>query len=121
MPIAPLLRTFTRFEDLEPARAELLAAGLPPSAVQSRMLGDEAGPVEGNFVSGNGRTTVGANGPDGVITGGRVTYDENFQPFATRGIHLLVVEAQDEGQRRQAAEILDRYDTADPGGAPGAA
>ncbi len=118
MPNAPLVRTFARFEDLEPARAELLAAGLPPEAVQSRMLGDEAGPVEGNFVAGNGRREEGSGPSRGVIAGGEIPYDRNFARTVSRGVYLLIVTIADGARRVEVGNILDRFATVDPTALP---
>ena len=103
----PLLRSFDRFEDAEATRTQLLQAGVPADAIELRVLQDEAGPVEGNFLVGNGRqpgssTSVPATG------GGGSRYAENFAKAVTRGAHLLLVNLRDEAARNHAAAILDR-------------
>jgi len=59
----PLLRSFGTLDEMMAARQALLAAGLPADRIETRVIQDEAGPVEGNFLVGNGRTTHG--GPPG--------------------------------------------------------
>jgi len=116
----PLIRSFSRFEDATRARDELLAAGLPPAAVQLRVAEDEAGPVEGNFVIGNGRSATGA-APGPLRVGGDVPYAENFAAPSARGTNLLIVEAGDARHREQALAILDGYGEAidiEPAGDP---
>jgi hypothetical protein len=110
---APLLRTFGRFEDASSARDALVAAGLPPSAVAFRVIEDEAGPVEGNFVAGNGRTESGRTPARGILVGSEIPYDKNFADTVSRGGHLLLVEPADEQQRAQALAILDRFESVD--------
>jgi hypothetical protein len=105
--------SFARFEDLEAARAQLLAAGLAPEAVQVRVVDDEAGPVEGNFVSGNGRMAPGGRATADVKTGAAVDYARNFAATAARGAHLLVVAAADDAQRVRAVEVVQRFDAVD--------
>lgn len=104
----PLICSFDHFEDAEQARALLLAAGLPPGSASLRVIEDEAGPAEGNFVSGNGRRD-GTSPPDAVITGGAIPYDRNFARTVSRGVCLLIVETGDEVLRQRAAAVLERY------------
>lgn len=103
-----LLRSFARFEDARSARDQLVAAGLPASAVEVRSLEDEAGPVEGNFAIGNGR----------VARGSRDAYDLNFAP-ASQGTNLLVVEVEDHALRDRAESMLEGLGGTDPGTAGG--
>ena len=109
---APILISFDTFEAACAARDELVAAGLPPAAVQLREMEDEAGPVEGNFVIGNGRSVAAGRGAD-VRADGDFPYAANFANTAARGVHLLVVEVIDEAQRAQAAGILRRFQGVD--------
>jgi hypothetical protein len=113
MPAPPLFRTFDRFEDAERARDALLAAGLPRSAVQLQVMQDEAGPVEGNFLTGNARTRDGDIRPLGSSMAGELPYDENFRETVSRGVHLLVVAPADEAERRAAVAILDAFECVD--------
>lgn len=103
-----VVRVFERFADAEHARSALLAAGFEPASVHLSALEDEAGPVEGNFVAGNGRT---ARGRTGVL---RSPTDDQDQPYELnyaevvyRGVHVLAIDADDEERRRLGADILD--------------
>jgi hypothetical protein len=113
MPIPPLLRTFARFEDAEAARERLLSAGLPRTSVQLQNLQDEAGPVEGNFVTGNARTRDGDLLAMGSSRVGELPYEGNFNDTVHRGVHLLVVEPADDAQRGEAVAILDQFESVD--------
>ncbi|HEX6363008.1 MAG TPA: hypothetical protein VFZ93_08630 [Albitalea sp.] len=114
---APFIVSFARFEDLAAARERLLAAGLAPGAVQAHVADDDGGPVEGNFVSGNGRPAPGGRATADVRTGAAVDYDRDFATTAARGAHVLVVEPADDAQRAQVAEILGGFDAVDVGAA----
>lgn len=105
---APFVCSFDRFEDAEQAQALLLAAGLPAGAVVLHVIEDEAGPTEGNFVSGNGRAER-SSPPDAVITGGVVPYDQNFARTVSRGVCMLLVQARDSRQQRRVEEVLRTY------------
>lgn len=100
--------SFDRFEDAEQAQALLLAAGLPAGAVMLHVIEDEAGPTEGNFVSGNGRAER-SSPPDAVITGGVVPYDQNFARIVSRGVCMLRVQARDPQQHRRVQEVLRAF------------
>jgi hypothetical protein len=104
----PLIHSFDRYEDAQEAHGQLLADGLPSAALNLRVIDDEAGPTEGNFVSGNGRPER-SSPPDAVITGGVIPYDRNFARTVSRGVYLLVVDADDEALRRRAETVLGRY------------
>jgi hypothetical protein len=110
----PLLRAYDRFEDAEQARNEILANGIPPERVQLNALEDEAGPVEGNFVldekdTGKGPTEPGGDASHDLLgTEERTDAYNNSEPV-WRASHVLVVMTDDDRQRRQAAEIMDRY------------
>lgn len=94
-----LVRIYDRLADAEQARERLLASGFAPSNVHLSARDDEAGPVEGNFVAGNGRETRDRR-EDG--------YHTNFARVVQRGTCMLTVDAEDEGRRQRATEILDR-------------
>jgi hypothetical protein len=113
-----LLRSFDTFEAASAARDALVAAGFDPAAVQLRVLDDEAGPAEGNFLIGNGRTTHGRP-PRGVLAGPEVPYEENFAQVVFRGNQLLAVEVADESQRRRALALLQPFGGVDPDPAGG--
>jgi len=116
----PLLRSFGTLDEMMAARQALLAAGLPADRIETRVIQDEAGPVEGNFLVGNGRTTHG--GPPGaVLAGPEVPYEENFSRTVTRGGHLLLVHAVGAAQRDQAQQVLASHPGVDPAAAAAAA
>jgi hypothetical protein len=101
----PLLRTYETFDAAVAAREALLAAGFDAQAVRFRVMEDEAGPVEGNFLIGNGRTAHDGP-PTGVRAGPEVPYGPNFARPVSRGAHLLAIETADEDQRRRALDTL---------------
>lgn len=104
-----LVRIYERFADAEQARESLLASGFPASSVHLTDRGDEAGPVEGNFISGNGR---------GTRTEGEDLYTPNFARVVHRGMCMLTVDAEDDGQLQRASEIMGRYGARDIDGRP---
>jgi hypothetical protein len=110
----PMLASFDRYEDAAAAHAELLAAGLAASAVQLHIVDDDGGPVEGNFVCGNGRKP-GVPDVVGLPALEPPLYEENFANPVARGAHLLVVEPADEAQRREVALVVARYGAVDVG------
>ena len=104
----PLVRSFASLQEAEAAREALAAAGIARELMELTVLQDEAGPVEGNFVIGNGETTHG-RAPDAVRTGPEVPYDENFREPAYRGNFLLILGGLDAAQRASADAVLDRF------------
>jgi hypothetical protein len=116
----PLLRSFSTLDEMMAARQALLDAGVPAERIETRVIEDEAGPVEGNFLVGNGRTTHGGP-PDGVLAGPEVPYEPNFSRIVTRGGHLLLVHAIGAAQREQAMEVLGNHPGVDPAAAAVAA
>lgn len=98
------------------ARQSLITAGLPGDLMETRVIEDEAGPVEGNFLVGNGRTAHGRP-PGGVLAGPEVPYEENFSRVVTRGGHLLLVHVRDAQQRELAAQVLEHHAGIDPASA----
>ena len=105
----PMIRSFEAFDDAATAQAELVAAGLPVDALNLRVLQDEAGPVEGNFLVGNGRDS--ADDP----------YTTNFKHAITRGAFLLEVHTRDAGLRVVAEGIFRRHRCTDAVAAGGLA
>ena len=103
----PLIYSFPRLEDAVAARNSLLSAGVDPVEMEIRVIADEAGPVEGNFLVGNGRDarddtaeTGNQGGPDAP------PYAANFTDVGTRGLHLLVVGPEDQQVLDRAAAVL---------------
>lgn len=99
-----LIRTYDRFDDAEAARQALLGSGFRPDAVHLSVSGDEAGPVEGNFVVGNGEPSA----------GGADAYDSNYADPVHRGIYRLIVDAESEAQDARARAVLDGRGATDP-------
>lgn len=94
-----LVRIYDRLADAEQARESLLASGFAPPNVRLSVRDDEAGPVEGNFITGNGRDTRDRS---------EDLYEPNFAEVVQRGTCMLMVDAEDEERRLRASEILDR-------------
>lgn len=109
-PISPsepgLLRSFDSFDHAQSAREALLSAGLPAAAVRIEVLQDEAGPVEGNFLVGNGRPSPDAASRAAPGGGPDAPYEANFAKVVTRGVYLVVVEAEDAAHRAKAETLL---------------
>jgi hypothetical protein len=113
---ASLFRTFGSFEDAQKAHAALLRSGLPPSSVTLRSHQDEAGPVEGNFAVGNGRSPAPASLKEMMysLLGKRDdSYDANFAQSVSRGVYTVTVEVADAAQHERACAILDQLGAVD--------
>ncbi len=104
-----LLRTFDDFDTATQARDALLAAGLQASQLNLQATGDEAGPVEGNFLVGNGRDAGDETPPEPLPSGADPIYHRNFHRTVNRGTCRLVVEVRDASQRDTANQVLDRF------------
>jgi hypothetical protein len=109
----PLLRSFDSLDDAVAAREALLGAGVPPDLVELREIEDEAGPTEGNFLVGNGRTTHGGP-PRGVYAGPEAPYEANFAKTVARGVHLLLVYVRDASERDAVRAVLKPLACIDP-------
>ena len=106
-PVEPaLLRSFDSFEHAEAARSALLTAGVAPGAIRVEVLQDEAGPVEGNFLVGNGRPSAGARSRIAPGGGPDAPYEHNLSKVITRGVFLLVVDSIDPASRARMEELL---------------
>jgi len=101
----PIIRTFIHVAEAERARAELLAAGLAPDAVQVEVRVDETGPVQGNFTVGDAPSVT-----------GKTAYSHTYAPTAQDDVRdcQLTVSAADPAQAETAAAILDRLGALDP-------
>lgn len=117
---APIIRSFDTLERAQAARDALIEQGVAAEAIEVRPIHDEAGPVEGNFYIGNGRS----GGPDlpsaGVLGGGEVPYARNFAETVTRGTNLLILTLADSSQAASLEATLDRSGgvNPDPAAAP---
>jgi hypothetical protein len=84
-------------------KSAVLSLGLSPDAVQLQVLQDEAGPVESNFVVGNGREA-----PDDTSA-----YAANFANPVARGSCLLVLITIPNDQRSKVEAALSEFDCVD--------
>lgn len=96
--------SFRSFADAQRARDALAGQGFEAGALHLRSIADEAGPVQGNFVSGNGRPADN-RAPAGVIGSGEAPYPKNFNPVVDRGSELLEVLVHSDEERRKAHEV----------------
>lgn len=96
------------FDGLQAAAAAvnaLVAAGVEHGAIELKVIEDEAGPAQGNFIIGNGATVHG--GPPGPVrTGDDAPYNPNFRHPRERSGQLVIVQPRDEAQRARAQEVL---------------
>ncbi|HVE54506.1 MAG TPA: hypothetical protein VNB23_14095 [Ramlibacter sp.] len=107
-PATTTLRSFSSLDDASGALQALADSGVPKGSMELVVLQDEAGPVEGNFLIGNGATTHGDE-PAAVRTGNEVPYDENFRAPTHRGGFLLVLSGLDEAQLAAADPLFARF------------
>jgi hypothetical protein len=108
-----LTRVFEGVEAAAEARRALVEAGLAPDQIAIRPLTDEAGPMDANFITGNGRDDASRATSDG--TPGFVgSYAANFQPGQESTRCVLEVDAHDEQQRRRADDVLNAARGAQP-------
>ncbi|RZI54314.1 MAG: hypothetical protein EOP12_03575 [Pseudomonas sp.] len=98
-----LVRSFATLERAEAARIAVLSFGVSPDAVQLQVLQDEAGPVKGNFLVGNGRESR-------VDTS---AYEANFANPVARGSCLLLLITIPEDQRSKVEAALKEFGGAD--------
>lgn len=105
-----IMRVFDSFDHAEQARAALLANGFARESVKLSIVGDEAGPVSGNF-------TVGSGPPESPDH----TYDRNYANPVQRSHCMITVDAGGGALLAQAAGILARFGGRDPDPAAAAA
>ena len=108
-----IVKVFDRYEDAEQARSALLAAGFAPGQVRLQCNEDEAGPVEGNFLVGNGRRPGRAGGVSSAADHGDLPYELNYDHPELRGLHLLLLDVPSDEQRARAEEILGGFGARD--------
>lgn len=105
--------SFRSLADAQRARDALAQCGFEAGALHLRSIADEAGPVQGNFVSGDGRPADG--GPqDGVIGSGDEPYPKNFERVVDRGSELLEVEVHSDEERRKAHDVAAAHGGVEP-------
>jgi len=112
--MAVLSRIFRSLTDAEAAVRALREAGFDREAVNLISQQDEAGPVEGNFVIGNGQEDPSLGSALTPDSGGESEnpYQRNFGDQAADGIFLLTVETEDALHGR-ADEIMSRCGAVD--------
>lgn len=93
-----LVRSFSTLKHAEAAKTAVLSLGVPADAVQLQVLQDEAGPVEGNFLVGNGRESTDTS-----------AYESNFAQPVARGSCLLVLSSIPNSQRREVEATLSEF------------
>ena len=94
-----LVRSFATLERAEAARSAVLSLGVSSDAVQLQVLQDEAGPVEGNFLVGNGREA-----PDDTSA-----YAANFANPVARGSCLLLLLTIPDDQQSKVESVLNEF------------
>ena len=110
-PAGPLTASFATFEDAVRAREALLQGGFGEDEVVLDTLADEAGPVEGNFLVGNGRPSGERTSRPHLVGGTRIPpYKDNFGATVERGWHLLRVACADGDRVEQARSLLAGLD-----------
>jgi len=116
-----LIHSYDTLFDAESAQQQLLASGFSSDHIHLTVREDEAGPVQGNFIVGNGGGDPGArlDSPRGAGVDDKRDYEREFKESVQRSTYLLTVDADDDGEKERAAEILHRYGGADlhPGSA----
>ena len=108
----PVVGSFENLEGAQAARSSLLAKGVGPESIEVQVIADEAGATDGNFASGNGRTT--ADSP--LSIGGVGQYDDNFASPAFSGSCLLLIYPADDAQRTLILDELGPNIRSDPAG-----
>ena len=90
------VRIFDRLEAAENARVALLAAGFPAGDVDLAVKADEAGALEGNFLTGNPKEGSAADG----------NYTDNYAHVVPASTYLLAVKAPDDTRCREATALM---------------
>jgi hypothetical protein len=106
----PLIYVFDDFETAERAHDELLSCGFDRAAVQLTVRDDEAGPAQGNFITGDAPSVAG--GQD---------YKKTYANPVHRGGCMLTITPVDPTQAKYALALLARYGISDATAAPAAA
>lgn len=109
-----VIKVFGRYDAADRARSQLLAAGFSKEQVQLSSNDDEAGAVQGNFVTGNADSERDRSGGylDPMAGPDDHVYERDFKEVIQRGNYILMVEPSNEAQATEAKRIVDQ---ADPG------
>ncbi|WP_244818050.1 hypothetical protein [Caballeronia sp. Lep1P3] len=92
-----IARVFQTMEEAEKARDALVSAGVQPEAVDIAFQADEAGPVRGNFLAGDSKTSIGH----------QEEYDARFRHQGEVSRFILTVRL-DEARASEAEAALQR-------------
>ena len=112
-----VIKVFGRFSEAEKAREQLLAAGFEPDQVQLNSNDDEAGAVQGNFITGDtdserdrsGGYLDPTAGPDDHV------YERDFKEVVQRGNYILMVAPDGEEQAAKARDIVEQAEDSGKG------
>lgn len=105
-----VIKVFGVFAEAEKAREQLLAAGFDREQVQLNSNEDEAGAVQGNFITGDTDSERDRSGgyfdpnagPDDHV------YERDFKDVVQRGNYILMVEPDGEEQAAHAKRIVEQ-------------
>lgn len=104
-----VIKVFGRFGEAEYAREQLLAAGFEREQVQLTSNDDEAGAVQGNFVTGNADSERDRSGGflDPMAGPDDHVYERDFKEVVQRGNYVLMVLPADEEQADRARKLVE--------------
>jgi hypothetical protein len=103
-----LVSVYDRFPAADHARNELLASGFDIDCVHLTAQGDEAGAMKSNFTVGNPDRDIRDARPKFGADRDNQTYARGYANPQQHAAILLTVDAQDNLQSEQAADILHR-------------
>lgn len=106
-----LIRVYNDLSRAENARRELLKSGIEPSHVELTSKEDEAGPVQGNFATGNDESGENAflRRFGSVVGGEEQTYERDYRDAIQRGKVMLAVQADNDEECELASGILKHF------------
>jgi hypothetical protein len=110
-----IVRTFDELESVQAARAALIDIGFDADRIELTVLQDEAGPAQGNFVSGNGAVSTGGNTSFKPEPPSDDPYRQDYQPVRYRAGHVLVVTVTNDAELARAEQALERFGGIDVG------
>lgn len=109
-----VIRSFDDLSAASLACIQLKDAGVPTDRVAMQTLDDEAGPVEGNFVAGSGRSNPSDAPPRGRQIEEQLEYRDDFKHAVNRSTHVVIVHCVDEPEGARAAQVLESLGGRDP-------
>lgn len=112
-----VIKVFSLFTEAERAREQLLAAGFDKDQVNLDSNDDEAGAVQGNFVTGNTHSARDRSGGflDPMASPDDHMYERDFKEVVQRGNYVLMVMPADAEQEGRARRIVDDAEAGDEG------